>query len=78
MNNNILYLVIEITQLLSKHNCTYKDADIIIKMLENEIKQQRNDLDLEIITETNMYRYLNKHLSDDKIVKPLNHIDSFY
>ena len=77
MKKNNLFLVVEVIQLLNRYNCTYKDADEIIKILTDEIKQQRDEIDLEIVINNNMYKFLNKHLSDNEIVKPLNHVEPY-
>lgn len=77
MNKNNLYLVIEITRLLNRYNCTYKDAEEIIKILTDEIKQQRDEIDLEIEINNNKYKFLNKHISDSKIIKALNHAEPY-
>lgn len=77
MKNNILFLVVEITRLLNNYNCCYKDTEEILKILNDEIKMQRDEIDMDVILEDKRYIFLNRHLSDNKIVKALNHVEPY-
>ena len=76
--NEIYFLVVEMTRLLNSYNCNYKDAEEVIEKLIEVIKQQRDDMDLDIIMlEGNNYKYINKHISDDRTVTCLNHFEPY-
>lgn len=70
---NHLYMVIEITQLLAKNNCTYAEVDRILDILQEEFKEQRFDLEYDSLDD-----YFNEHKchdADNMTVKALNHVD---
>lgn len=44
-NSKKLFLTVEISQLLYRYNCTYREADEILKLISSEITQQFEDLE---------------------------------
>lgn len=75
-NNKILSTTISITQLLKNNNCTYNETEIIIKTLQDWIKQSRENNEY-----NNVSDYVNKHKSkcvDDIVIKPLNHVEGYF
>lgn len=72
-DGKILYLIIEITQLLHQHNCTYNDTETILAILNDTIKQQREELEYRSIDDfIKGYKF---HIADNDIIQPLNHVD---
>lgn len=70
-----LYLTIEITQLLNKHNCTYNEADAILTLVADEFKQQREDYEYNTVDD-----FLSQNKSrcaDNELIKSLNHVDGY-
>lgn len=73
--NKKLYLAVEITQLLRKHNCTYKEANEILSLLNDEFKQQREDFEFESIDD---YIKGNKTRNvENSVIQPLNHVEPY-
>lgn len=66
-------MVIEITQLLHKHNCTYNNAETILSILVDTIKQQREELEYTSID--NFIKGNKVNIADNDIIQPLNHVD---
>ena len=76
--NKINSLVVEITKLFDKYNCTYNNAEEAIKKLTEYIKQERDSIDLDIVMlQGTNFKYVNKHLSDNKLITPLNHFEPY-
>ena len=60
-------------QLLYKYGCTYNNAETILAIVINTIKQQREELEYNSIDD-----FINEnktHVADNDIVKQLNHVD---
>ena len=65
-NSKKLYLVVEISQLLSKYNCTFSEAESILSLSLSEIRQQRD------------YTNGNKtKIVDNEEIKPSQHIEPY-
>lgn len=76
--NKINSLVVEITKLFDKYNCTYNNAEEAIKKLTEYIKQERDSIDLDIVMlQGTNFKYVNKHLSDNMFITPLNHFEPY-
>lgn len=73
--NKILSTVIDITQLIHSKNCTYKETDEIIKILSDEIKQQREDYEYETVE--NYLRNCKKRNADNIVIESLHHVDKY-
>ena len=74
-NSKKLYLVDEISQLLSKYNCTFSDAESILSLSLSEIRQQRENLEYDTTLD---YINGNKTKSaDNEEIQPLQHIESY-
>ena len=70
-NSKKLYLVIEITRLLNEYNCTYNEADDILRIATDEIKQQRENKEYDTLKD-----YFNNHKTrnvDDEVVDAMKH-----
>jgi len=74
-NRKKLYLTVEISQLLNKYNCKYNEADEIISLLQEWIKQSR---------EGNEYATTDDYINGNKtrtvgddVVPPLNHVEPY-
>lgn len=74
--NKILYLIVEISQLLSKYNVTYNEAEEILKSLTSEFKQQREEK--EYATYDDYFAKRKTYHADNDIVQQLNHVDEIY
>ena len=73
-NSKKLYLV-EISQLLSKYNCTFSEAESILSLSLSEIRQQRENLEYDTTLD---YINGNKTKSaDNEEIQPLQHIESY-
>lgn len=74
-NSKNLYLVVEISQLLSKYNCTFSEAESILSLSLSEIRQQRENLEYNTTLD---YINGNKTKSaDNEEIQPLQHIESY-
>lgn len=60
-NSKKLFITVEISQLLYQHNCTYNEANEILKLISDEITQQFEDLECNI-TDT---------------IQPMNHVEPY-
>ncbi len=70
-----LYLTVEIIQLLHKHACTYAESEDILSIVQDELKQQREQYEYDTVDDfINGYKNRN---ADDVIIKPLNHVEGF-
>lgn len=70
-----LYLTVEISQLLNRYGCTYNEAEEILSLITDEIKQQRENKEYATVSD---YIYGNKtRCADDEPVQPLNHVESY-
>ena len=71
-NSKKLYLVVEISQLLSKYNCTFSEAE---RILLSEIRQQRENLEYNTTLD---YTNGNKtKIVDNEEIKPSQHIEPY-
>jgi len=68
-------LIIEITQLLNQHSCTYTDAETIITILNDTIKQQREELEYKSVDD--FIKGERFYIADNDIIQPLNHVDGW-
>ncbi len=60
-NSKKLFLTVEISQLLYRHNCTYNEANEILKLITDEITQQFEDLACD----------------KTDIIQPMNHVEPY-
>lgn len=60
-NTKKLYITVEISQLLYQYNCTYDEANDILKLITEEIMQQQKDLCCD----------------NDDIVRQMNHVEPY-
>lgn len=60
-NSKKLFLVVEISQLLYRHNCSYQEADEILKLITDEIREQYEELECE----------------KQNIIQPMNHVEPY-
>ena len=60
-NSKKLYLTVEISQLLYRHNCTYNEANEILKLTTDEIQQQIEDFDCD----------------KDCVIQSMNHVEPY-
>lgn len=75
-NSKKLYLVVEISQLLSKYNCTFSEAENILSLSLSEIQQQRENLEYDTTLD-----YINGNKAknvDNEEIKPSQHIEPYY
>lgn len=71
-NTKKLYVTVEISRLLYKYNCTFKEADDILDLINGEIKQQRENLEYNTFDDL-MARRKNRYVDND-VIQPLNHV----
>lgn len=74
-NSKKLYLTVEISQLLYRHNCTYNEAEEILKLITDEIKQQRENFEYDTFSD-----FMNDKKSrsaDNEIIQPMNHVEPY-
>lgn len=74
-NSKKLYLTVEISQLLYRYGCTYNEAEEILSLITDEIKQQRENNEYETTTD-----YINDNKArcvDNDIIQPLNHVEPY-
>lgn len=74
-NSKKLYLVVEISQLLNRYGCTYNEADEILSLITDEIKQQRENKEYDAVSD-----YCNNNKTrcvDNEVVQPLNHVEPY-
>lgn len=68
--DKILYLTVEISQLLRNNQCTYSETERILDILTSEFKQQHEDLEYETLDD-----YFAGHKTchvDNQVVQSLN------
>lgn len=73
--SKILSTTVSITQMLAEKNCTYNEVDKIIELLQEWIKQSRENNEYETTAgfiNDNKTRHV-----DDEIIQPLNHVEPY-
>lgn len=60
-NSKKLFLTVEISQLLYRYNCTYNEANEILKLISEEIIQQQEDLECD----------------SNLVIQPMNHVEPY-
>lgn len=50
-DNKILFIMIELSQILKQYKCTYNEAEQIISDLQFEIKRQREEKEYDSLTD---------------------------
>lgn len=75
MENKVLYLTVEISQLLKKHQCTYSETSEILQLLTDEFNQQQEEL--EYATYDDFFGNRKTYYAENDIVKQLNHVEGF-
>lgn len=60
-NSKKLFLTVEISQLLYRYNCTYAEANDILKLISEEMVQQQEDLECE----------------SGIVIQPMNHVEPY-
>lgn len=73
MPDKVLYLTVEISQMLINNQCTYSEAERILDILTDEFKQQREELEYDTFDD-----YFAGHKTNhvgDKVVQSLNHVN---
>lgn len=75
MENKVLYLIVEISQLLKDHQCTYSETKEILQSLIDEFNQQKEEL--EYATYDDFFANKKTYHAHNDIVKALNHVDGF-
>lgn len=74
-NSKKLYLTVEISQLLYRYGCTYNEAEEILSLITDEIKQQRENKEYVTVSD---YIHGNKtRCTDDESVQSLNHVEPY-
>lgn len=74
-NSKKLYLVVEISQLLNRYDCTYNEADEILSLITDEIKQQRENKEYDTVSD-----YCNNNKTrcvNNDVIQPLNHVEPY-
>ena len=75
MQNKEMYLVIEISQILKNYECTYSEVEKILSVLNDEFKQQREELEYASYDDY-FNRQKTKHV-DNEVIQSLNHVNGF-
>lgn len=73
--SKILYLSVEISQMLKNHECTYSEVEEILALLTDEFKEQRNEL--EYATCDDYFNGNKTSYVDNDVIMALNHVDGF-
>lgn len=60
-NSKKLFLTVEISQLLYRYNCTYAEANDILKLISEEMVQQQEDLEC----------------VSNVVIQPMNHVEPY-
>lgn len=60
-NSKKLYLTVEISQLLYRYDCTYAEANYILKLITEEINQQQKD----------------SKYDSDTVIQPMDHVEPY-
>lgn len=74
-NHKNIRLVISITQLLAKYNCTFEETDKILSLIDSEIKMQRRNLEYKSIK--NFMENNKVYNADDDYIVPLNFTEEY-
>lgn len=74
-NSKKLFLTVEISQLLYKYSCTYNEADEILKLITDEIKQQREDKEYNTVDD--FLKGTKNCCVDHEVIQPLNHVEPY-
>lgn len=70
-----MYLSVEISQMLKNNGCTYSEAEELLNLLADELKEQRNEL--EYATYDDYFSgHKTRHVDKD-VVMALNHVEGF-
>lgn len=75
MENKVLYLIVEISQLLKNQQCTYSEAKEILQSLIDEFTQQQEEL--EYATYDDFFANRKTYHANNDVVKALNHVKEF-
>ena len=75
IHSKILYLTIEITQLLKSYNCTYSEAERILELLDEIFKQQRENLEYDTLD--NYFKGNKIKCANDIVIEQLNHVEDY-
>lgn len=75
MENKVLYLIVEISQLLKNQQCTYSEAKEILQSLIDKFNQQQEEL--EYATYDDFFANRKTYNANNDVVKGLNHIEEF-
>lgn len=70
-----LFLSVEISQLLHQHNCTYTETQEILQLLDDWIKQQRENMEYDTIDDL-IFENKSRNI-DDLIISPMNHVEPY-
>ena len=68
-------VLVDITQLMFKYGCTYNESDTIVRLLQDWIKQSRENREY-----NSMSDYINGNPTNsvnNEIIAPLNHVDGY-
>lgn len=71
--NKSLFLMIEISQLLKQHQCTYNEAEKIISDLQFELKRQREEKEYETLDD--YFAGIKSHICDNEIIECWKHYE---
>ena len=74
-NHKDLWLIVEITRLLRKYDCTYEEADEIIKQVALEIKIQRECYEYDDVDD--LIAGVKKRDGKDAVISALNHVPPY-
>ena len=74
-HSNKLWMVIELSQILSNNNCTYKQSVDILSLLLDEIKEQQKCKEYD--TFDDYCKGIKSKKLDSQIIKPLNHVPEY-
>ena len=72
MPDKVLYLTVEISQMLRNNQCTYAEVERILDILTSEFKQQREELEYETLDDYFIGHKTN-HV-ENKVVESLSHV----
>lgn len=73
--SKVLSTTISITRLLAETNCTYNEADTIIDLLQEWIKQSRENAEYDTVADC--VKDNKTKCVDNEVVRPLNYVETF-
>lgn len=72
-NNKVLFMMIELSQILKQYNCTYNEAEQIISNVQFEIKRQREEKEYNELDD--YFNGIKTHDCGNEVIEGWKHYD---